>query len=243
MNQRYLNAALSAFTDWEGGTINRCVGTRMKRIVLFACAWLISVCAHTQSGPHNSIKPTERRNTTVVSNSEVHWEQLNPARGDKSPKAATLWGDRKGTGPCGYLLRPTDGFESPPHLHNVSYRGVVIRGLIHNDDPDAEHMWMPTSSYWTQPKGQVHITAAKGREILAYIEIEEGPYLVLPVEKRFRGEEVPINVDASNIVWLDPHRLTSRNDGPKIAFLWGVPNVETSQRGDDENRLARSLQG
>ena len=73
----------------------------------------------------------------VVLTSEVTWEQLNPARGDQSPKAGTLWGDRKGTVATGYLIQFEDGFVSPPHIHNVSYRGVVIRGRVHNDDPDA----------------------------------------------------------------------------------------------------------
>ena len=143
----------------------------------------------------------------VVLASEVQWEHLNPARGDLAPKAGTLWGDRNGTGPTGFLLRPSDGFQSPPHTHNVSYRGVVIRGLIHNDDPNADRMWMPAGSFWTQPKGGVHITAAQGRDSLAYIEIEEGPYLVLPVEKEFHSGEIPINVDESNLIWLDASNI------------------------------------
>ncbi|MEW8217519.1 MAG: DUF4437 domain-containing protein, partial [Candidatus Thiodiazotropha taylori] len=31
----------------------------------------------------------------VVLASEIDWQQLNPARGDKSPQAGTLWGDRR----------------------------------------------------------------------------------------------------------------------------------------------------
>lgn len=55
----------------------------------------------------------------VILTSEVKWEQLNPARGDKSPKAATLWGDRNGTGPKGFLFNSVDGFKSPPHIHTA----------------------------------------------------------------------------------------------------------------------------
>ncbi len=165
----------------------------------------------------------------VVLTSEVEWTHLNPKRGDKAPKAGTLWGDRSGTGPTGFLLKPADGFESPPHIHNVSYRGVVIRGVIHNDDPDAADMWMPAGSFWTQPKGEVHITAAKGTDALAYIEIEEGPYLVLPSKEAFDSGERPVNVDESNIVWLDASDITwieqpgssASANGPKAAFLWG----------------------
>ncbi|MFN3199511.1 MAG: DUF4437 domain-containing protein [Bradymonadia bacterium] len=162
-------------------------------------------------------------NTQIHLASEVQWEQLNPARGDKSPRAATLWGDRKGAVATGFLVRFVDGFESPPHLHNVAYRGVVIRGQIHNDDPSAEEMWMPTGSFWTQPEGGVHITSAKGEDTVAYIEIEQGPYLVLPTEKAFEGKQKPVNIDASNIVWQPVSSTHTSAEDPYIAHVWGKP--------------------
>ncbi|PVV17781.1 MAG: hypothetical protein B6D74_17520 [gamma proteobacterium symbiont of Ctena orbiculata] len=157
----------------------------------------------------------------VILASEVEWEQLNPARGNKSPMAATLWGDRKGVVPTGFLAKFVDGFSSPPHIHNVTYRAVVISGGIHNDDPNAAAMWMPAGSFWTQPKGEVHITAAKGKNNVALVEIDKGPYLVLPVDKTFDSGERPINLDASNIVWVDPPGTSAASNGPKVAYLWG----------------------
>ena len=62
----------------------------------------------------------------VVPVENVKWEKLNPARGDKSPKAGTLWGDRKGKVATGFLAKFLDGFSSPPHIHNVSYRATYI---------------------------------------------------------------------------------------------------------------------
>ena len=160
----------------------------------------------------------------MVPVSEVEWTPLDPARGDASPQAATLWGDRAGSRQTGFLVKFADGFSSPPHIHNVTYRGVVISGQIHNDDPEAEAMWMPPGSFWTQPAGEVHITAAKGAENLAYIEIERGPYLVWPAEKATDNGERPINVHASNLVWLGAADTAwISGDGPKIAFLWGKP--------------------
>ena len=194
-----------------------------------AISTIITSCSTSQTLSNDIIQKST--NSELVLASEVEWEYLNPARGDKSPKAGTLWGDRSGSGPTGFLLRPVDGFKSPPHIHNVSYRGVVIRGLIHNDDPNADNMWMPSGSFWTQPKGGVHITAARGSNTLAYIEIEEGPYLVLPVEEEFHSGEEPLNVDESNMVWLDASNITwvdqpgvktSINE-VKMAFLWGNP--------------------
>ena len=163
----------------------------------------------------------------VILASEVKWEQLNPARGDKSPQAGTLWGDREGTVPTGFLAKFVDGFSSPPHIHNATYRAVVISGNIHNDDPDAVDMWMPAGSFWTQPKGEVHITAAKGATNVALVEIDKGPYLVLPPEEAFDSGERPINVDASNIVWVDPSGVPASAIGSKVAYLWG--NLQDGQ--------------
>lgn len=189
---------------------------------VFAAALANSQVASGNNTAEHAAEPTHE----VVLRSEVVWEQLNPARGDKSPKAGTLWGDRNGTEPTGFLVEFVDGFSSPPHIHNVSYRGVVISGLIHNDDPEAADMWMPTGSFWTQPKGEVHITAAKGSVNVAYIEIEEGPYLVHPPEKAFDSGERPINVDTSNIVWIDLPGTPVSAEGPKVAYLWGNPRED-----------------
>lgn len=158
----------------------------------------------------------------VVLSSEVEWEKLNPARGDKSPQAGTVWGDRKGTVATGFLAKFVDGFSSPPHIHNVTYRAVVLKGLIHNDDAHAENMWMKPGSFWTQPKGEAHITSAKGEENIAYVEIDSGPYLVKPTEKAFDNGERPINIDVSNIVWLGAEKTNWVAKGSKaqISFLW-----------------------
>lgn len=157
----------------------------------------------------------------VVEASAVEWEQLNPARGDNSPRAGTLWGDRNAAVPTGFLAKFTDGFSSPPHIHNTTYRAVVISGSIHNDDPDAARMWMPAGSFWTQPKGEVHITAAKGDTNVALVEIDRGPYRVLPGEQVFDSGERPVNLDASNVIWVDAPGAPASTHAPQIAYLWG----------------------
>ena len=185
--------------------------------------------------------PTVKSTSNVVLTSEVDWEQLNPARGDKSPQAGTLWGDRKGSVPTGFLAKFVDGFSSPPHIHNVTYRAVVISGGIHNDDPDAADMWMPAGSFWTQPKGEVHITAAKGSTNIALVEIDKGPYLVMPVDQAFDSGEKPINMDASNVVWIDPPGVPAKDDGPKIAYLWG--NLKNGQSNGTFVKLPAGFMG
>jgi len=164
---------------------------------------------------------------TVVLAAELDWQPLNPARGDASPMAANLWGDRTTAGATGFVVRFAEGFSSPPHIHNVSYRGVVLEGLVHNDDPPAEPMWMPVGSYWTQPKGAPHITSSHpSMRSAAYIEIDDGPYLVRPVEDTFETDEHPINVHASNLVWADVGLPDGRSSGspPRTALLWGDPD-------------------
>ena len=172
----------------------------------------------------------DKTRTEVRTASDIKWRKLNPARGDASPQAGVIWGDQTKDGESGFLVKFVDGFSSPPHIHNVTYRGVVIAGALHNDDPDAADMWMGVGSYWTQPAGEVHITSARGASI-GYVEIQSGPYLVKPPAEAFDNGEKPVNVDARNIVWLDASDTTwihesakTKNaNGAEIAFLWGSP--------------------
>ncbi len=209
----------------------------MRTLLTLTLLLVAAGCSSPQATPAADApqpRPAGSAKLVVTTAAEVDWQQLNPARGDASPKAATLWGDRNGEGPTGFLVQFVDGFSSPPHIHNVSYRGVVINGLVHNDDANAEPMWMPPGSFWTQPKGGAHITSAKGDKVTAYIEIEAGPYLVKPTEEAFDSGEVPVNVDRTNIVWLDAADVAwmaqsgapQGENGPQVAFLWGKPHTE-----------------
>lgn len=205
---------------------------KLKKVRIFRTVVLAGIAsfanllaASVSMTQEQAIEPTKE----VVLKSEVEWTYLNPSRKDKAPMAGTVWGDRGGNEPTGFLLKPPKDFQSPPHIHNISYRGIVIQGVIHNDDPDAAKMWMPAGSFWTQPKGEVHITSAVGTDSLAYIEVEEGPYLVLPEIESFDSGERPVNVEKSNIVWLDASDITWVDqdgvsdvvNGPKVAYLWG----------------------
>lgn len=170
---------------------------------------------------NNISEQVQNPTNKVLLSSEIVWEKLNPARGDKSPQAGTLWGDRKGEVATGFLAKFVDGFSSPPHIHNATYRAVVIKGSIHNDDPEAANMWMKPGSFWTQPLGESHITASKG-ESIALVEIDKGPYLVKPIEESFDNGERPINIDASNVVWLNSQKTNWIDPESKaeLSFLW-----------------------
>ena len=168
----------------------------------------------------------------VLPRADIRFQPLNPLRGDASPKAGVLWGDIRTGGAAGALIEFVGGFSSPPHIHNITYRAVVISGAVHNDDPEAEAMWMGPGSFWTQPAGEVHITAAGGgKPATAFLEILEGPYLVQPSREAFDNGERPVNIDARNLVWLRSSDVTwlararsaDAAEDPQVAFLWGSP--------------------
>lgn len=182
----------------------------MNRVAL---ALLLTACG----GSSVSTGPRAVPATGQEAEPEVEWEALNPARGDQSPRAADLWGDRTGPGASGFLVRFVDGFASPPHIHNVSYRAVVIGGRVHNASPDAEERWLPPGSFWTQPRGGAHVTAARG-DTIAYVEIDEGPYLVHPTEQAFDTDERPVELEPSALPWTDGPA------GARVAPLWGEPS-------------------
>lgn len=195
----------------------------MKKLFYAPLVVLVLIsCSNPKKNEATSIPKIENPTNKVLLSSEVVWEKLNPARGDQSPQAGTLWGDRNGEVATGFLAKFVDGFSSPPHIHNVTYRAVVIKGSIHNDDPDAVSMWMKPGSFWTQPQGEPHITAAKGEENIALVEIDKGPYLVKPIEEAFDNGERPINIDASNVVWLNSTKTNWVDSKSKaeISFLW-----------------------
>ncbi len=202
-------------------------------VLLASLAFAVSGCTSPSRSYEEapSCAVAEATSLTVVPYNDVDWGALNPARGDAGPRAADLWGDRTTTDATGFLVRFAEGFSSPPHIHNTTYRGVVIEGLVHNDDPGAEESWMAPGSYWTQPAGEVHITSAKGEGRVAYIEIQHGPYLVMPPEEAADNGERAINVHAGNLVWLDASATRwitladgiLASDGPRVTFLWGNP--------------------
>ncbi|MEM7527205.1 MAG: DUF4437 domain-containing protein [Pseudomonadota bacterium] len=164
----------------------------------------------------------------VVTRDDFELIPLNPLRGDASPKAGVLWGNLREDMATGALIQFADGFSSPPHIHNITYRAVVIEGTVHNDDPDAVPLWMEPGSFWTQPAGETHITAVGSGGGMAFLEIESGPYLVRPAAEAFDNGERPVNIAARNVVWLTAADtawidIAESDPGPEMAFLWGTP--------------------
>ena len=168
------------------------------------CVWAMAMVARAEP-------------TVVVDVEQVAWGALNSARGDASPRAADLWGQRAEPGPAGFLVRFVHGFSSPPHVHNVGYRAIVLEGSVHNDHPAAPLRWMPPGSFWTQPEGGLHITAAQGASMVL-VEVDDGPYLVHPPDQAREAPSAPLNLATSNLVWVPADA-----PGHRVTYLWGDP--------------------
>ncbi|MEL7022320.1 MAG: DUF4437 domain-containing protein [Pseudomonadota bacterium] len=188
------------------------------------CLFLVG-CADAEVSP---MTDEQRDSIQVITPDEVDYQPLNPARGDASPRAGVLWGDIRQNVASGVFLRFAAGFTSPPHIHNITYRAVVITGEVHNDDPEAARLWMGPGSFWIQPAGEDHITAAPPSSgATAFLEILEGPYLVQPSQDAFENSERPINLVPSNMVWMGPDAFgwirptPNQETQPEATLLWG----------------------
>ncbi|MEM7492498.1 MAG: DUF4437 domain-containing protein [Pseudomonadota bacterium] len=196
---------------------------KLSVIAISICAFaILSSCGDSEPVSYSQAQIDSVR---VVTPYQVDYVPLNPARGDASPQAEVLWGDIREDVPSGVLLRFAEGFSSPPHIHNITYRAIVISGEIHNDDPDSANMWMGPGTFWTQPAGEVHITSARpGLGGTGFLEILEGPYLVQPGDQVFDNGERPLNLMQSNMVWMTADEfdwIAADIKGLEVALLWG----------------------
>ena len=197
----------------------------MKLSILAVLISGLAVLASCETSEHSALSQAQIDSVRVVMPDQVEYQPLNPARGDASPQAGVLWGDIREDVPSGVLLKFAEGFSSPPHIHNITYRAIVISGEIHNDDPDAANVWMGPGTFWTQPAGEVHITSARpGLGGTGFLEILEGPYLVQPGDQAFDNGERPLNLMRSNMVWMTADAfdwIEADIEGLEVALLWG----------------------
>lgn len=204
----------------------------MKKIIgLVVIACFVFACNNGQKEvKQQEVSEIKIENPTnkVGLSKDIQFIPLNPARGDKAPQAGAIYGNIRENVATGYIGKFKNGFSSPPHIHNITYRAIVMNGELHNDDEKAPKMWMPTGSIWTQPKGQPHITAAQGENAMAYIEIDSGPYLVKHENEAFESGEKPINIHSSNVIYLGKNesKLIGENCDAKIAYTWKKENDE-----------------
>jgi len=58
---------------------------------------------------------------------------------------------------------------------------------------------------------------------MAFLDIQEGPYLVKPTSEAFDNGERPVNVDKTNLVWLNACDIdwVTEKSNVETTFLWG----------------------
>ncbi len=57
---------------------------------------------------NNNFEQIKNPTNSVLLASEITWEKLNPARGNQSPQAGTIWGDRNKEVATGFLAKFVD---------------------------------------------------------------------------------------------------------------------------------------
>ena len=76
------------------------------------------------------IAPSVQAETKVTTAEDINWGYLNAARGDKSPGAADLWGDRTKDTATGMLVRFNKGIEGSITSSGDEFKAVVIQGSL-----------------------------------------------------------------------------------------------------------------
>lgn len=96
-----------------------CVCISTQRKLFMKCKIVLSALMLTTSLISAPTFADEHVSKVTPAN-KVKWGYLNPLRGEQSPGAADMWGDRTADTPTGMLVRFKKGFESPPHIHNIT---------------------------------------------------------------------------------------------------------------------------
>ncbi len=89
---------------------------------------------------------------------------------------------KEDNGRHGDVIRFPAGFDSGPHTHTATYRGVVIQGVLMNPpEGQTTSVRLPPGSTWFVAGGVVHSTKCiSDQECLFYIH-QEAPFDFIPV--------------------------------------------------------------
>jgi hypothetical protein len=209
----------------------------MKKLTAIAVAALFATaCGSSQSAdPVDPIDTTDTADTTdttdtttptkvtpepgmrMVSMDQLTWNPLDPEAGAAGPQVAQLFDDMT-AGPSGLFVKAPAGFPGAPHIHTNAYHGVVIKGTIMNDAPDAKPIAMGPGAYWAQQGGMPHITACTD-ECMAFIYFE-GNFDGHPPDAKMAamGPESK-NTPLDQVQWMPGSELGEA--GPMLGPLWG----------------------
>ena len=110
----------------------------------------------------------------LVLASEVTWEQLNPARGNESPKAGQL---------NGTLTKLPAGFSGKIDSRGSTCRAVVIKGQLQYQMPgETDAKTLEPGSYFSSKGESVHQVSSEGGEESIFYVRTDGKYDVVPAK-------------------------------------------------------------
>ncbi|PKB00579.1 uncharacterized protein DUF4437 [Flavobacteriaceae bacterium MAR_2009_75] len=100
---------------------------------------------------------------------------------------------------------------------------MVIKGLLHNDDENAENNGFRQVLIGNSQQAKHILPRQMVKIIWRFLDIQEGPYLVKSTSEAFDNGERPVNVDKTNLVWLNANDIewVANKSNVETAFLWG----------------------
>ncbi len=112
---------------------------------------------------------------------------LSPAADLKwvtNPRGASFsypW--KEDNGRHGDVIRFPAGFDSAPHTHTASYRGVVIQGVLMNPpERETTSVRLPPGSTWFVAGGVIHSTKCVSKEECQFYVHQEAAFDFKPVQ-------------------------------------------------------------
>ena len=108
--------------------------------------------------------------------SELEW--VTNARG-----ASFSYPWKEEGGRHGDVVRFPAGFDSGPHTHTASYRGVVIEGVLMNPvERESTSVRLPARSTWFVAGGAVHSTKCVSEEDCVFYVHQEADFDFKPIQ-------------------------------------------------------------
>ncbi len=130
-----------------------------SRTVFFVCLFSAALSGPARGGDSIVLLPV----------SDLEW-QTNP----RGASFSYPWKEEGGR--HGDVVRFPPGFDSGPHTHTASYRGVVIQGELMNPaGRESTSVRLPPGSTWFVAGGVVHSTkCVSDQECMFYVHQEAG---------------------------------------------------------------------
>ena len=134
---------------------------------------LLLVCAFTPLG-----SPAQEAGGGVVLSPASDLEWVTNPRG-----ASFSYPWKEENGHHGDVIRFPAGFDSGPHTHTATYRGVVIQGVLMNpSEGETESVRLPAGSTWFVAGSVIHSTKCVSDEDCLFYVHQEAAFDFNPIQ-------------------------------------------------------------